>query len=134
MGPHLSPIPFSRRAKYLIAAASGLILIFLLRLQPEVENGRSGDASMTPVVQAGLNVEHSTTDILARQSLSFILNQGQLGEDVRFHATGIGHTILFRRDAVTFRRTAHTGDDVTVSERVTLRFEGANPWQPLGAT
>ena len=54
--------------------------------------------------------------------LRFTANQGQAGEDAKYHVEGAGHTVLFYKDKVEFRKMV----SATQKNEIVLQFEDAN--------
>jgi hypothetical protein len=63
--------------------------------------------------------------MLPPRPVYFVENQGQAPTDVRFHAVGAGHVLLFQPDAIILRRSSIDDASATVASQVILRFVGA---------
>ena len=99
------------------------IALLLLALLLYTQMGITSTSSSTPIALATLISDADGSRL--SPSLSFIRNDGQLDSSVRFQVTSAGHTVLFKRLSIEFRRSSFSDTGESGRNEVIVTFENA---------
>lgn len=102
-----------------ISALIGILLLIIVLLVSPVAAGLDLSGENASVDQAAIHAK------MLQLPLSFIHNQGQAPDNVKYFVHAEGHTISFTPENIVLIATADKNDQ-TVTSQVTMTFPGAN--------